>query len=147
MLLEYDHGQIFRQQQLAKGNIMDITIVNTPGKPLYMQIKEQIKKAIFIGELHDGDMLPSIRKLANDLNVSVLTTRRVYDELESEGFITRQMGLGTFVSIKDLGLIQEFRRKVIEDKLEDIIEYATNIGISKEEFFEILKILYEEKNI
>lgn len=124
---------------------MDITIENTLGKPLYIQIKEQIKRAIFIGELHDGDILPSIRKLANDLNVSVLTTRRVYDELESEGFITRQIGLGTFVTLKDHGLIQEFRRKVIEDKLHDIIEYATNIGISKEEFIKILNLLYEEK--
>lgn len=124
---------------------MDIIIVNTLGKPLYIQIKEQIKRAIFIGELHDGDILPSIRKLANDLNVSVLTTRRVYDELESEGFINRQVGLGTFVSLKDPGLIQESRRKIIEDKLQDIIEYATNTGISKEEFFEILNLLYEEK--
>ncbi len=124
---------------------MDITIENTLGKPLYIQIKEQIKRAIFIGELHDGDILPSIRKLANDLNVSVLTTRRVYDELESEGFITRQIGLGTFVTLQDHGLIQEFRRKVIEDKLQDIIEYATNIGITKEEFFEILNVLYEER--
>ena len=126
---------------------MDITIVNTLGKPLYIQIKEQIKRTIFIGELHDGDILPSIRKLANDLNVSVLTTRRVYDELESEGLITRQMGLGTFVTLKDPGLIQEFRRKIIEDKLQDIIEYATNIGISKEEFIEILNLLYEEKTL
>lgn len=124
---------------------MDITIVNNIGKPLYVQIKEQIKRAIFIGELHDGDILPSIRKLANDLNVSVLTTRRVYYELESEGFITSQMGLGTFVTLKDPSLIQEFKRKIVEDKLQDIIEYATNIGISREEFFEILNLLYEEK--
>lgn len=126
---------------------MDLIIVNNLGKPLYIQIKEQIKRAIFIGELNDGDILPSIRKLANDLNVSVLTTRRVYDELESEGFITRQMGIGTFVSLKDPILIQQSRRTAIEDKLQDVIEYATNIGILKEELIEILNLLYEENNL
>lgn len=121
---------------------MDIIITNTVEKPLYIQIKEQIKKAIFLGELHDGDILPSIRKLANDLNVSVLTTRRVYDELESEGLIIRQIGLGTFVAIESPDFIQESKRRIIEKKLQEIIEYAIDVDISKKEVLELLNKLY-----
>lgn len=77
---------------------MKVLISNTSDKPLYQQIKEQIKEAIFTEELKEGDAMPSIRNFANDLKVSILTIRRVYEELENEGFLTRQVGIGTFIS-------------------------------------------------
>ena len=81
---------------------MKIVISNTSDSPLYQQIKDQIKDAILKEELVEGDPLPSIRAFANDLSVSVLTIRRVYEELEQEGFVTSQVGIGTFVSMMDI---------------------------------------------
>ncbi|EQG03013.1 bacterial regulatory s, gntR family protein [Clostridioides difficile 840] len=81
---------------------MKVLISNTSDKPLYQQIKEQIKEAIFTEELKEGDAMPSIRNFANDLKVSILTIRRVYEELENEGFLTRQVGIGTFISTGNL---------------------------------------------
>ncbi|EQK71538.1 bacterial regulatory s, gntR family protein [Clostridioides difficile CD90] len=79
---------------------MKVLISNTSDKPLYQQIKEQIKEAIFTEELKEGDAMPSIRNFANDLKVSILTIRRVYEELENEGFLTRQVGIGTFFQLE-----------------------------------------------
>ena len=86
---------------------MKILISNTSDSPLYQQIKDQIKDAILKEELVEGDALPSIRAFANDLKVSVLTIRRVYEELEQEGFITSQVGIGTFVSAGNLELLRD----------------------------------------
>lgn len=95
---------------------MKIVISNTSENPLYQQIKDQIKDAILREELVEGDALPSIRSFANDLKVSVLTIRRVYDELEKEGFITSQVGIGTFVSTSNIELLRESKRRLVEKK-------------------------------
>ena len=125
---------------------MKILISNTSENPLYQQIKDQIKDAILREELVEGDALPSIRSFANDLKVSVLTIRRVYDELEKEGFITSQVGIGTFVSTSNIELLRESKRRLVEKKMLDMIQTAKSLNISKEELNAMMDILYEEEN-
>ena len=125
---------------------MKIVISNTSENPLYQQIKDQIKDAILREELVEGDALPSIRSFANDLKVSVLTIRRVYDELEKEGFITSQVGIGTFVSTSNIELLRESKRRLVEKKMLDMIQTAKSLNISKEELNAMRDILYEEGN-
>ena len=112
---------------------MKILISNTSDSPLYQQIKDQIKDAILKEELVEGDALPSIRAFANDLKVSVLTIRRVYEELEQEGFITSQVGIGTFVSAGNLELLRDSKRRLVEQKMLDMIQTAKSLKITKEE--------------
>lgn len=123
---------------------MKIVISNVSDKPLYEQIKEQIKESIFKGEIADGEQLPSIRNFATELKVSVLTIRRVYDELEQEGFITSQVGIGTFISSGNLELLRDSKRRIVEQKMQDLIQTAKTLKISKEELNSMMDILYEE---
>ncbi|UTR14469.1 GntR family transcriptional regulator [Salipaludibacillus sp. LMS25] len=123
---------------------MKILISNISDKPLYQQIKDQIKEAIFKGEISEGEPLPSIRNFAQDLKVSVLTIRRVYEELEKEGFITSQIGIGTFVSTGNLELIRDSKRRLVEQIMEDLIQTAKTLKITKEELNAMMTILYEE---
>ena len=125
---------------------MKIVISNISETPLYQQIKDQIKDAILKGELVEGDALPSIRAFANDLKVSVLTIRRVYDELEQEGFVTSQVGIGTFVSTSNIELLRDSKRRLVEKKMLDMIQTAKSLGISKDELNAMMDILYEEEN-
>ena len=123
---------------------MKIIVSNASNLPLYQQIEEQIKEAIFVGELKDGDPLPSIRNLANDLQVSVLTIRRVYDELENEGFLACHVGIGSFISAKNLETLKDSKRRIVEQKMLDMLQQAKQLGISKEELHSMMDILYEE---
>lgn len=123
---------------------MKIIISNTAESPLYQQIEDQIKDAILKGDLVEGDALPSIRSFANDLKVSVLTIRRVYEELEQEGFVTSQVGIGTFVSTSNIDLLRDSKRRIVEQKMQDMIKTAKSLGISKEELNAMMNILYEE---
>ena len=125
---------------------MNIVITNNSDNPLYLQIKEQIKTALLSGELIEGDLLPSIRSLANDLHVSVLTTRRVYDELESEGFIITKAGKGTFVASENLELLRESKRLIVEEKLTEAWQTAKSLGISKIELYTMMDLIFEEEN-
>ncbi len=125
---------------------MKIVISNTSEVPLYQQIKDQIKDAILKEELVEGDALPSIRAFANDLKVSVLTIRRVYDELEQEGFVTSQVGIGTFVSTSNIELLRDSKRRLVEKKMLDMIQTAKSLGIRKDELNAMMDILYEEEN-
>lgn len=125
---------------------MKIVISNTSEAPLYQQIKDQIKDAILKEELAEGDALPSIRAFANDLKVSVLTIRRVYDELEQEGFVTSQVGIGTFVSASNIELLRDSKRRLVEKKMMDMIQTAKSLNISKDELNDMMDILYEEDN-
>ena len=124
---------------------MKIVISNTSDLPLYQQIKDQIKDAILREELTQGDALPSIRSFANDLKVSVLTIRRVYEELEKEGFVTSQVGIGTFVSAGNLDLLRDSKRRLVEEKMQDMIYTAKSLSITKEELMDMMDILYEEE--
>lgn len=123
---------------------MKILISNTSTRPLYEQIKDQLKDAILQGELAPGDALPSIRTFAADLKVSVLTIRRVYDDLEQEGFVTSQVGKGTFVSQGNVELLRDARRRRVEEKMAAMIADAKTLGITKEELSAMMDILYEE---
>ena len=123
---------------------MKILISNTSEIPLYKQIKDQIKDAILREELSEGDPLPSIRAFANDLSVSVLTVRRVYDELEREGFIVSQVGIGTFVSASNIELLRESKRRIVEQKMQDMVQTAKSLKIGKDELNAMMDILYDE---
>ncbi|MBS4205929.1 GntR family transcriptional regulator [Lederbergia citrea] len=123
---------------------MNIIISNSNDQPIYNQIKEQIKEQILRGELPKMSALPSIRKLAKELQISVITTKRAYDELESEGFIETFPGKGSFVAAQNKELLKEKQMKLIEEKLSEIIDDSKTFNISIEEIIQMLKLLYEE---
>ena len=124
---------------------MKILISNTSEAPLYQQIKEQIVDAILREELVEGDTLPSIRAFANDLKVSVLTIRRVYDDLEKEGFVNSQVGIGTFVSTSNVELLRDSKRRLVEQKMLEMIQTAKSLGITQQELNDMMNILFKEE--
>ncbi len=125
---------------------MKIIIANVSDKPLYQQIEEQIKDAILRNELKQGEILPSIRALANDIHVSVLTTKRVYDELQSEGFIITKAGKGSFVAPENLELLQESKRQMVEIKLTEAWKTASSLGITKSELYAMMDLIFVEED-
>lgn len=118
---------------------MNIRINNYSDDPIYLQIKNQIKAQIISGELAAGEQLPSIRFLAKELRVSMITAKRAFDELELDGFINCVQGKGNFVAIQNSEFIREEYLKKIEDKLEDAIKLSKIANISNEELMNILK--------
>ena len=120
---------------------MNIQIKNSSNDPIYLQIKNQIRDAIINGELEAEELLPSIRVLAKELRVSVITTKRAYDELEREGYIHSVQGKGSFVATQNRELMREKLLKKIEASLLDALRYAKLAEISKEELVQILDIL------
>lgn len=124
---------------------MDIIISNQSIVPLYSQIMEQIKQLIITGVLNQGEMIPSIRGLAKELKVSIITVKRAYEELEADGFIETLPGKGTFVAIVNLEILREAKISEIEEKLSEVIESAKNIGLSKKELKERIDLMYEEE--
>lgn len=124
---------------------MEIIIYNTSETPIYEQIAGQIKGLILSGELKSGEALPSLRLLAKNLRVSVITTKRAYEELEQEGYIRSVPGKGCFVSSKSSQLLEEERLRIVEEKLAQAVETARKTGVSLEEMQEILETLYEEE--
>ena len=122
---------------------MKIIISNTSDTPLYQQIKDQIKDAILKNELVEGDPLPSIRSFANDLQVSVLTIRRVYEELEQEGFVKNVQGRGCFVMGRGSELMREQLICKVENGLTDAIKAARIANLPNEELHRLLDILLE----
>ncbi|MDK2814720.1 MAG: hypothetical protein PWP18_633 [Thermoanaerobacter sp.] len=123
---------------------MNIIISNSADEPIYEQIVRQIKEAILKGELEEGELLPSIRNLAKELQISVITTKRAYDELEKEGFIATIPGKGTYVAAQNKELMREKRLKIVEEKLVEAIIAAKAVNLSLEEIKEMLEILYKE---
>ncbi len=121
---------------------MNIIIRNTGGQPIYEQITSQIKTLIISGALKEGEMLPSMRLLAKELKISVITTKRAYEELEREGFIISQTGKGSFVAGKNMELIREAQLQKIEQQLTQAVETARMSDISLEELQEMLALLY-----
>ena len=126
------------------GEKLNINISNTSTIPLYEQIQTQIKSQILNGSLQAGDGLPSIRNLAKELKVSIITTKRAYEELEKDGFIETVIGKGTFVSNQNTERLKEITLYNLENKLEEIIKQAKSAGITLEEGLEIFKSIYEE---
>lgn len=128
------------------GEKLRIIIVNSAEIPIYEQIMNQIKSAILSGELEEGDLLPSVRALAKDLNVSVITTRKAYEGLEAEGFTISMAGRGSFVAPKNMELLRETRLMEIEKKLADIIAYSKPVGISANDLKKMIDEINEENN-
>ena len=123
---------------------MDILISNSSPVALYEQIGTQIKNQILNGSIKAGDPLPSIRSLAKELKVSIITTKRAYEELEKEGFIETVIGKGTFVSGASSERLKEAAMAEMESKLEEVILSAKSLGLTLDECIEIFKSLYEE---
>ena len=123
---------------------MNIFIDNKSGLPIYDQIYSQIKSQIISGALREDQLLPSIRNLAKDLGISVITTRRAYDELEREGFIYTVAGKGCFVAAKNTELLREENLRQIETHLQAIRDLAAACGLSREDIIEIFSVIEEE---
>lgn len=122
---------------------MNIIISNNSSIPIFEQIENAIKQAIFSNELKEEEMLPSVRNLANDLKISFLTVKRAYDELEKAGFIKSVQGKGTFVAPKNIELIKEEKLKEIQDYIEKIYNISKISNISEEEIKELFKMIFE----
>ena len=120
---------------------MDIIVSNASSDPIYAQIKNQLKAAIINDQVAPGDKLPSIRRLASQLRVSVITTKRAYDELELEGFIDSVQGLGSFVASKNTELLKEEQRKKVEDYLKSALASARVAGLSVSDLKELIDLL------
>lgn len=126
------------------GDNLKIIVSNRSGIPIYDQIKTQIREAIFSGELQEDDLLPSIRQLAKDLKISVITTTRAYNDLEEEGFVVSVQGKGCYVLPQNKEMARENALRKIELGLSDAITAAKAGGIVKNEVFEMLNVLYKE---
>ncbi len=124
---------------------MEVIISNTDSTPIYEQIARQVKSKIVGGELKAGDPLPSMRLLAKELRISVITTKRAYEELEREGFIISQTGRGSFVAQCNTELLKEEQLRKVEEHLEEAVKAARMGHLDKTEFMEIAEAMFEEE--
>lgn len=124
---------------------MDIIISNSSGKPIYEQITGQIKNLILSGDLKPGDALPSMRLLARELRISVITTKRAYEDLERDGFITTMVGKGSFVAESNVEILKEEQLRLVEKSLQEAVDRARRSGVTLEEMQEILEMLFKEE--
>ena len=125
---------------------MRILISNASSDPIYQQIVQQIKGQIISGELAEGDPLPSIRKLAHELQISVITTKRAYEELDREGLIDTVGGKGTFVASQNQEFLREKRMKMVEEKLAEAMSEARMLGMTDRELMEMVRLLWEDES-
>ncbi len=123
---------------------MKVIISNSSPDPIYEQITRQVKAQIISGELAEGQALPSIRRLAHDLQISVITTKRAYDELEKEGFINTVGGKGSFVAVQNPELLREKKMKIVEEKLAQAVDEAKLMGIGEDQIAHMLQLLFQE---
>ena len=126
---------------------MDIIISNSSGVALYEQIEEQIKSQIMTGELLEGDALPSMRVLAKELKISIITTKRAYEDLERDGFIYSVTGKGSFVKGINSDIVKENMKFAIQELLENAVDKAILGKVSLDEMREMLTLLYEDKSM
>jgi len=124
---------------------VSISISQSSSRPIYRQIEDRVRTLIVAGELSDGEELPSIRMLAQDLRVSVLTVKRAYDDLEVEGFLTTVQGKGCYVSVRNKELFREQRMRNVEEKLDAAAAEAKLIGMTLDELQTMLAIVFEEE--
>ena len=123
---------------------MQLYIDNRSGAPIYDQIYSQIKDAILSGKVAEGEALPSIRALAKDLRISVITTKRAYDELEKEGFIYTIAAKGCFVAPKNVELLREETLKNIENHIGQIVRLSQSVGLSEQEVLDMVRFAMED---
>ena len=126
---------------------MDIIISNSSGQPIYDQISAQIKSKIISGELKEGDALPSMRFLAKELRISVITTKRAYEELERDGFLVSVPGKGSYVAGVNLEFVKEERLRRIEERMQEIVELSADCNLSLQELQDMLRLLYENPEL
>ena len=124
---------------------MKIVISNNSKEPIYEQIKRQIKESILRGDLKENELLPSIRQLAKDLQISVITTKRAYDDLEQEGLIVSVVGKGSFVAGQNREFLREMRLRWIEERLGEVVAEGKALGVTLPELVEMLRLLYEDE--
>jgi GntR family transcriptional regulator len=125
---------------------MRIVISNASPDPIYEQIVRQVRAQILSGELSEGEALPSIRRLAQDLQISVITTKRAYEELEREGLLNTVGGKGSFVAAQNAEFLREKKMKAVEEKLAEAVEQARLLGVGPPQLAEMLRILYGEED-
>ncbi|WP_106769789.1 GntR family transcriptional regulator [Paenibacillus faecalis] len=125
---------------------MNIILSHSSGEPIYVQIEKQIRQCIMQGMLKPGDPLPSIRQLARNLGISVITTKRAYNELENQGLIDSIVGRGSFVSGSNMEMIREQRLRWVEDKVRELLEECRNIPLDVNELIEMIKLLDREES-
>lgn len=123
---------------------MNVIISNSSPEPIYQQIVTQLKQLILAGDLNEADGLPSIRTLAKELQISVITTKRAYEELERDGYIETVAGKGSFVAAQNKELLREKRLRVVEEKVADAITAAKTAGLDRQDLLEMFQFLYEE---
>ena len=126
---------------------MDIILANAASQPIYDQIVSQVKAQILSGKLKEGDALPSLRALAKDLRISVITTKRAYEELEREGFIVSLTGKGSFVAGANTELIREEHLRRLEDHLREAVSLSHLCGLDLDGLTSILSMLYKEEDL
>ncbi len=126
---------------------MDIIISNTSGVPIYEQIEEQIKSQIMTGELSAGEALPSMRVLAKELKISIITTKRAYEDLERDGYIESVMGKGSFVKAINSDIVKENMMFEIQELLDKACDKAVIGKVTREELKEMIDLLYDEKQM
>lgn len=124
---------------------MNVIVSNASDKPIYEQIYAQIKGAILRGECREGEPLPSIRALAKELRISVITTKRAYDELEREGFIYTVAGKGCFVAQRNVEMLREEILKKIEGLMQQIAVLAASCNLTEKELIQMFQLLYREE--
>lgn len=126
---------------------LTIVISNASDQPIYDQIYTQMKNSILTGKLSEGEPLPSIRALAKELRISVITTKRAYDELERDGFVDMVAGKGCFVARRNVELLREENLRQIEEHMQRIAELAAACGLTKDQLLEMFRLQYEEESI
>ena len=139
-------GKLYKDSETdgKKGDYVEIILSSSSDKPIYEQITSQIKERIMIGELKPGEAMPSMRKLAKSLHVSVITTQRAYDDLQRDGFIITVPAKGTFVSTQNQDFIREENLRRIEELLTDAATLGRENGLSLEELQTTLELVYKE---
>ncbi len=145
LILHLDNCYVLLYTVYVEGrSVMKLIISNSSPVPIYEQIKTSLVEQIIDGTLEENEPLPSIRNLAQDIRVSVLTVKKAYDELERDGYIVSIQGKGTFVATKNLTLIKEKAQKDIESHLETAVELAKKFEIDKETMIELIDLYFEE---
>ena len=135
------------QNAVERRDELDIILSNASGKPIYEQITDQVKEQIMSGALGAGDALPSMRLLAKELRISVITTKRAYEELERDGFLENVPGKGCFVAPQNHELLREAQLRKIEEKLSQAVDEARKGAMPLEDLHEMLDILYKGEEL
>lgn len=124
---------------------MEILINHKSSEPIYEQIGTQIKEMILSGTLQDGDIITSVRMLAKELGIGILTVQKAYDKLQTEGIIETVIGKGTYISIKNMSLLEDEKHQALEVKAKELVKSAKQYNVGLEDIFSLIKLLYDDE--